>query len=113
MRPSFWIAGVPLLVCGAFFAIANRDTVAIDLWPVSGRIETPLFVALVTALYVGVALGALVAWWAGRQGRRAARDARRKAAELETEIQRMRKRFDDGETRTGGVSAGLPATVRP
>jgi uncharacterized integral membrane protein len=78
MRPSFWIAGVPLLFCGAFFAIANREPISIDLWPLSERIETPLFVALVTALYAGVALGALVAWWAGRHGRRAARDAPRR-----------------------------------
>lgn len=113
MRPSFWIAGVPLLFCGAFFAIANRDPVAVDLWPVSGRIETPLFVALIAALYTGVALGVLVAWWAGRHGRRAARDARRKATELETEIQRMRKRLDDSETRAGTMAAGLSVTVRP
>jgi uncharacterized integral membrane protein len=113
MRPSFWIAGVPLLFCGAFFAIANREPISIDLWPLSERIETPLFVALVTALYAGVALGALVAWWAGRHGRRAARDARRRATELETENQRMRKRLEDNETRAGTMTTGLPTTVRP
>ena len=25
MRPVFWIVGVPLLLAGAFFAIANRE----------------------------------------------------------------------------------------
>ena len=109
MKPLFWIVGVPLLFCGAFFAIANREPVSIDLWPLSGRLDMPLFVALVAALYAGFALGALVAWWAGRHGRRTARDARRRAAELEAEMQSMRRKLDETQAR----QAGLPATVRP
>ena len=91
MRPVFWIVGVPLLLAGAFFAIANREEVRIDLWPLSGAVTVPLFAALVGALYAGFVIGALVAWWAGRHGRRAARAARRRAAELEAEVTRLRK----------------------
>ena len=91
MRPVFWIVGVPLLLAGAFFAIANREEVRIDLWPLSGAITVPLFAALVGALYAGFVIGALVAWWAGRHGRRAARGARRRAVKLEAELSRLRK----------------------
>ncbi|MBM3628302.1 MAG: LapA family protein [Alphaproteobacteria bacterium] len=91
MRPVFWIVGVPLLLAGAFFAIANREEVRIDLWPLWGAVTVPLFAALVGALYAGFVIGALVAWWAGRHGRRAARGARRRAGELEAEIARLRK----------------------
>ena len=60
MRPVFWIVGVPLLLAGAFFAIANREEVRIDLWPLAGAVTLPLFAALVGALYTGFLAGALV-----------------------------------------------------
>ncbi len=90
MKPLFWVAGVPLLFCGAVFAIANRAPVSLDLWPVADRIELPLFVALIGALYSGFGLGAAIAWWAGRHSRRAGRDAIRRAGQLEAELQRLR-----------------------
>lgn len=105
MRPVFWIVGVPLLLAGAFFAIANREEVRIDLWPLSGAVTIPLFAALVGALYAGFVIGALVAWWAGRHGRRAARAARRRATELEAELARLRKAAPPP------AAPGLPATA--
>lgn len=112
MKPLFWIVGVPLLLCGAFFAIANRQDVAIDLWPFAERMEIPLFVALIGALYLGFSAGAFVAWWAGRHGRRTARETRRRVAELETELQRRRAAEARPEA-AATQSALLPATVRP
>ena len=106
MRPVFWIVGVPLLLAGAFFAIANREEVRIDLWPLSGAVTIPLFAALVGALYAGFVIGALVAWWAGRHGRRAARAARRRAVELEAELSRLRKAPPPPPATT------LPATIQ-
>lgn len=106
MRPVFWIVGVPLLLAGAFFAIANREEVRIDLWPLSGAVTIPLFAALVGALYAGFVIGALVAWWAGRHGRRAARAARRRAVELEAELSRLRKATPPPPATT------LPATIQ-
>jgi uncharacterized integral membrane protein len=96
MRPLLWIVGVPLLLVGAFFAVANRQSVAIDLWPFLGKLELPLFAALVGALYLGFLLGAAVAWWAGRAGRGRGREARRRAARLEEENRRLQARLDAG-----------------
>jgi len=95
MRPLIWIVGVPLLLVGAFFAVANREGVQIDLWPFLGKIELPLFAALVGALYVGFLIGAVVAWWAGHAGRARGREARRRAARLEQENQRLQTRIDE------------------
>ena len=94
MRPLVWIVGVPLLLVGAFFAVANREAVQIDLWPFLGKIELPLFAALVGALYLGFILGAVVAWWAGHAGRSRAREARRRAQRLEQENSRLEARLD-------------------
>jgi hypothetical protein len=109
MRPLFWIAGVPSVICVGFFAVANRHPVAVDLWPLAGRYEIPLVAALAFALYLGFALGAAIAWWAGRGSRRDGRAARRRAVHLEDELARMRQ---DGTPKTPAGSPGLPATVR-
>lgn len=94
MRPLFWIVGVPLLLIGAFFAVANRELVAVDLWPAAGKVTMPLFAALVGALYLGFLLGAVVAWWAGRHLRSRARETRRRLVALERENQQLQERAD-------------------
>lgn len=118
MRPLFWIVGVPLLLIGAFFAVANREPVALDLWPATGKITVPLFAALVGALYVGFLLGAVVAWWAGRHGRSRARLARRRLVDLERENQRLQERADRlaAEASHATIAAprgGAPSLPRP
>lgn len=110
MRPLFWIVGVPSVLCVGFFAVANRHHVAIDLWPLASRHEVPLVAALAIALYLGFALGAAVAWWAGRGARRDSRAARRRAGHLESELARMRQ---DSPAQPPAAARGLPATVRP
>jgi putative membrane protein len=109
MRPIFWIVGVPLLLVGAFFAIANRDIVTVELWPIAGRVTMPLFAALVGALYTGFLLGALIAWWAGRHGRRATREARRRANALEAENARLQQRIDQQAAAAAAFNRSLPA----
>ena len=109
MRPIFWIVGVPLLLVGAFFAIANREFVAVDLWPLAGKITLPLFAALVGALYAGFLLGAVIAWWAGRHSRKSTREARRRAAELEAENARLQHRLDQQIAASATVTRSLPA----
>lgn len=94
MRLTFWLAGVPLLLIGAFFAVANREIIAVDLWPLAGRVNVPLFAALVGALYLGFLLGAVVAWWAGRHTRSRAREARRRLLRLESENARLSARME-------------------
>ena len=98
MRLTFWLAGVPLLLIGAFFAVANREIVAVDLWPLGGRVNVPLFAALVGALYLGFLLGAMVAWWAGRRARGRGREARRRLARAEEENARLNARPESRPT---------------
>ena len=62
MKLLFWIVGLPLLLVAGFFAVANRETVTVSLWPFAEALQMPLFLAIATPFYIGFALGALLAW---------------------------------------------------
>lgn len=94
MRILFWIIVLPLLLIAAFFAIANRETVTLDLWPLFGQVAMPLFVALLGFLYLGFVFGALVAWWGGRNARARARNAARRVEALQREVAELTARLD-------------------
>lgn len=116
MKILFWIVVIPLLFVSAFFAIANRDAVEIDLWPLSGKVSVPLFLALIGALYAGFILGALIAWWGGRPARQRAREATRRANALQRERDALQAQLDAArpkppaiETQPGASPAPVPA----
>ncbi|MBL8806008.1 MAG: LapA family protein [Rhodospirillales bacterium] len=90
MRVVYWIFAGLLAALAGLFALANRADVTIDFWPVGPSFAMPVFVALVGALYLGFALGALVAWLAQGRTRRRAREAVRRAAALERELAQVR-----------------------
>jgi len=107
MKLLFWIVGVPLLLIAAFFAIANRESVAVSLWPLADSVELPLFIAIVAPLYFGFLLGGIAAWIAGGRVRARAREATRRAESLERENAALRARLDQAEP--GQPVARLPA----
>jgi uncharacterized integral membrane protein len=99
MKVLFWIIFIALLFVAGFFAVANREVVEIDLWPVFTKVAVPLYLGLIGALAVGFILGALVAWWSGRAARTRARQATRRADALarerdalQAELETMRPR---------------------
>lgn len=110
MRVLFWIIVLPLLLIAAFFAIANRETVTLDLWPLFTQVTMPLFVALLIFLYVGFMLGAAVAWWGGRHARARARVAARRAEGLQREVAELTARL---EARPVPPAASPPAERVP
>lgn len=105
MKLLFWIFGVPLLLIAAFFAIANRESVAVSLWPLADTIQVPLFIAIVAPLYLGFLLGAGATWIAGGRVRAKAREARRIDG-LERENAALRARLD--QAAPGQAVARLP-----
>ena len=109
MKLLFWIVGLPLVLAAAFFAVDNRETVAVSFWPFAEPLQIPLFVAIITPLYVGVVLGAVVAWVSGRRTRSRARSEARHAAALETECAALKARLEAAERRT----AASPAVMVP
>jgi len=86
VRVFYWIFAGVLAAAAGLFALGNRADVAIDFWPLGPTFEMPLFVALVAALYTGVVLGAVIAWFGAGRTRKRAREARRRADALALEL---------------------------
>ena len=86
MKILFWIFVLLVALVLALFAVSNRESVALGLWPVPFLVEIPLYVAMLAALAVGFVLGELAAWISGRRRRREARQRRRQLASLEGEL---------------------------
>lgn len=94
MKLLIWLIIIPMVLIAAFFAIANRDYVNVDLWPFWSAVSLPLFVALAGALYLGMALGAVLAWFGGHRGRAKARAEHRRAEILAHENATLQARID-------------------
>lgn len=101
-----WLLGVPVALVVVVFAIANRHAVRLDLWPLPWALDLPLYLAVLGALAVGIAIGMVAAWLAGAGARRRARQERRRAEALERQLDAAR-----AEAKLKGDVAGptLPA----
>jgi uncharacterized integral membrane protein len=75
-------------------AVINRAPVSLTYWPQSfGQVQSiqlPLFVAMISALIMGVILGGMATWLAQGQHRRAERQYRREAERLRAEAERLK-----------------------
>jgi putative membrane protein len=86
MKLVFWIVVALVAVVLALFAVSNRLSVALALWPLPFVIELPLYLAILAALLIGFIGGALAAWTSGRRRRRENRLRGRRIAVLEREL---------------------------
>jgi putative membrane protein len=94
------------------FAIANRQLVLLDLWPLALTIQAPLFLLVLGSTVVGLLAGAVVAWFSGGATRRRAREARRRIDELEREVARLREAVESPRPAAPpapSAAPGLPA----
>ncbi len=106
MRMVYWAAvAVAALVC-SLFAVSNRDIVALGLWPLPFVIDAPLYLLVFLVLLIGLLVGALAVWFAGRRRRRALRRCRRRVAALERELAATQSHLDNPATPVGPT---LPA----
>ncbi|HEX2113911.1 MAG TPA: lipopolysaccharide assembly protein LapA domain-containing protein [Alphaproteobacteria bacterium] len=111
MKFLFWIIVLALLFVAGFFAVANREVVEIDLWPLLGKVAMPLYFGLVCALAIGFFLGAIVAWWSGRTVRARARQATRRADALQRERDALQAQLDAARPRPPALDAAKPANL--
>jgi uncharacterized integral membrane protein len=103
MKFLWWtgLALVALLLI--LFAVSNRETVSVGLWPFPAFVDLPLYLVVLGTLIVGFVLGELVAWIGGWRWRREARRSRARIAMLEREL-------EAGRVQHGG---GAPIAVAP
>jgi uncharacterized integral membrane protein len=94
MKLLFWILVLPLLLLAAFFAVSNRESVSVNLWPISEPVQTQLWIVVAAPLYVGFFLGAIVAWASGHGTRARARAAVRRAETLQRDNANLQAQLD-------------------
>jgi lipopolysaccharide assembly protein A len=68
------------------FAIANRTTVSLGLWPLPFLLEAPVYLLVLLTLLAGFFIGAACVWIAGHRSRRELRRRRRRLEALEREL---------------------------
>lgn len=85
-----WIVGLPVAVVAILFAINNRHLVKADLWPLPFAVDIPLYAAVLLPLALGMVIGGIIAWAAGGRSRRAARQERRRARDLQQQVEVLR-----------------------
>ena len=101
MRILRWIVLALITAVAVIFALSNREDVSFDLWPIlKDPVNAPPFVVVFVGLVVGVLLGGLIAWGAGRKWRQLARTRDQELRRTRRELARIggtRPRTGDGE----------------
>jgi lipopolysaccharide assembly protein A len=99
-------AGAILLI---LFAVSNRETVSLELWPLPFLVDLPLYLLFFLTLLVGAVLGAFAARIAGRGTRRELRRRRRRIEGLERELAATHSQLESPEP---PIMTALPANRR-
>jgi uncharacterized integral membrane protein len=100
MRVLLKIIGLPVAILVVAFAMANRATVSVDLWPLDYSIETPMFALVLISATAGLALGGMVSWISTAGRRRHVRAVTRDLATARSDAARLRetlKRLEEEE----------------
>jgi uncharacterized integral membrane protein len=90
MKRLVWLVAVLVLTVAAiFFTVFNAAAVEIKLGFWSGPV--PVFAVVLASLFVGFAIGACVAWFAGHERRRRARDLAYRNVALTRQVEDLRR----------------------
>ncbi|MCH7487888.1 MAG: DUF1049 domain-containing protein [Proteobacteria bacterium] len=92
MRLLSWIILLPVALAVIAFSAANREPVALDLWPLPFTAEPPVFLIILLAVFAGFVWGGLVVWISAARRRRRAIAERLAGAEREVEQLKERLR---------------------
>jgi uncharacterized integral membrane protein len=86
MRAAFWLFVLIVAAGLALFAVSNRESISLALWPLPFLVELPLYLLVLGVLILGFILGEFAAWVAARHWRREVRRRGRRIASLEREL---------------------------
>jgi uncharacterized integral membrane protein len=81
-----WLVTGPVILVLVVFAVSNRASVTVTLWPLPFSLDAALYLVVLLAALVGFLVGELVAWVNGRFWRRDARAKARRIEALEREL---------------------------
>ena len=97
------------------FAVSNRDTVSVGLWPLPFLVDVPLYMLSFLSLAIGALIGVATAWIAGHRKRRELSVRGRRIGALERELMATQSQLQDQSVRAKGqlpVTRQLPPFVR-
>lgn len=86
MRAFRWVLIGLVALALIVFAVDNRQTVTISLWPLPIAASMGLYLLVLLTLLFGFLLGELMAWLNGHRHRREARLKAKRVEELEREL---------------------------
>ncbi len=89
-----WLIAIPVALLVVAFAVANRQPVGLELWPLPWSLQIPAYLAVLGALGIGVVLGAAVAGLSTLRARRRAGHHRRHAESLARQIEALERSRD-------------------
>jgi uncharacterized integral membrane protein len=81
-----WLITLPFALIVVVFAISNRASVPLSLWPFDFAPMLPTYVVVLGAMLVGFLAGGFAVWLAGLSAKREARRNRSKLSKLEHTI---------------------------
>lgn len=70
MRRLVWLIILLLILVLVIFAIANRQNVALDLWPLPWSVDVPVYLAVLGPLGLGIIVGSVLTAVSGASARR-------------------------------------------
>ena len=94
MRAVYWAVIVIAASLLIPFAVSNRATVSLGLWPLPFLIDLPLYLLVLLLLLAGFVTGAATTWITGRRVRRELRRRRRRVEALEGELKAARSELE-------------------
>ena len=77
---------IPVAIVVVAFAVANRQSATISLWPLPWELAVPVFLAVLGALAVGALIGGAVVWFSVVKWRMRAKSDERRIRTLEHEM---------------------------
>jgi lipopolysaccharide assembly protein A len=92
------------------FAVSNRETVSVGLWPLPFLVDVPLYLVCFLSLLTGALIGVATAWMAGHGRRRELRARRRRIEALERELTETHSQIGN---QSGPAETQLPVTRQP
>ena len=85
---------VPLAFVLMLFAMSNRESVHLGLWPFDYSLELPLSIALLIAFAIAFLLGALLVWFSVIGARLRVRRAEHAIKMLESQVADLKSRLE-------------------
>ena len=86
MRTFRWVLIGLVALALILFAVDNRQTVTVSLWPLPIEATMGLYLVVLLTLLAGFLLGELIAWMNGHRWRREARQKAKRVEELERQL---------------------------